>query len=216
MAGANVNIGMIQKQIAAMKNTAAMLERIRKDMLLKYQTAGCGWRDKKYEELGSIVQESSAALTQIMRTLSYAEEKLGLLLKEVEAYERVNIKGNADVRWVNGQAVELGQIRQEESIYYHRMKQEDVNLFYKSGVQSIDETIENYRKALMARGVPDGEWMQDVLSRHRAILLENLGYDLEMASGQGEVTVNRHREYTGPEANPSFFDELAEQYQSSV
>lgn len=223
MAGVNVNAQIVHKQIQEIKKTAVNLEKMQKDMRSKYQAAGSGWRDKKYAELGDIVQESVGALVQMQKTLSFAEQNLNRLLREIQEYEAVNLRGGSEIKWVNGQAVEIGQLMQEttvhaeeESIYAHRMEPEEVNRIYEDGVQSIDEVIENYREALMKRGVPDGAWMRAVLAQHRAAMLENLGYDLDLASGHGEDSVNRHRPYVGPEANPNFYEELVQQYRSST
>lgn len=89
-----------------------------------------------------------------------------------------------------------------------------VNAQWKSQVNSIDAQIANYKEALMARGVPEGKWLNDTLAAHRAGMLEQAGYDLDVASGHKGDTTNRPGAYKAPADYGAFYDGLAAQYRA--
>ncbi len=53
----------------------------------KYQQLSAEWKDKKYKELGDVVQECNRALNDILRTLSQGEKFVGSLAKSLQEYE---------------------------------------------------------------------------------------------------------------------------------
>lgn len=89
---------------------------------------------------------------------------------------------------------------------------EETNARWKSAVNSIDEQIENYREALLARGVPDCAWLSSLLATHRANMLEQSGYDLDVASGKKATTTNRADAYQYPGDYTSFYNQLASEF----
>ena len=62
-----------------------------------------------------------------------------------------------------------------------RLTPEEVNDRWKQVVESIDEQIENYKEALMNRGVPECSWLKKTLAKHRAKMLEQEGSMLRAA-----------------------------------
>ena len=53
------NIKIAVNSVMATKNS----------IMQKYQQLGVGWNDKKYKELGDIVQECNKALNNVLKTL---------------------------------------------------------------------------------------------------------------------------------------------------
>jgi len=56
-----------------------------------YQQAGSGgWRDQKYAQLGGIVEECTAALTDPISDLEACQNSLQRLLSAISGYEGIN------------------------------------------------------------------------------------------------------------------------------
>lgn len=59
----------------------------------RYQQAGAnGWRDNKYAELGSIVNECCTALSRSLNELRECERKLGEILRVVSNYDETHVR----------------------------------------------------------------------------------------------------------------------------
>lgn len=56
-----------------------------------YQSAGSGWQDAKYRELGQIVNECCQALTKPISDLNGCKASLAQLLRAVQEYESTSI-----------------------------------------------------------------------------------------------------------------------------
>ena len=95
-----------------------------------------------------------------------------------------------------------------------RLTPEEVNDRWKQVVESIDEQIENYKEALMNRGVPECSWLKKTLAKHRAKMLEQEGYNLDVASGHSHDSNNAANAYTYPADYTSFYDEMAGEFRS--
>ena len=95
-----------------------------------------------------------------------------------------------------------------------RLTPEEVNDRWKQVVESIDEQIENYKEALMNRGVPECSWLKKTLAKHRAKMLEQEGYNLDVASGHSHDSTNSANAYTYPSDYTSFYDEMAGEFRS--
>ena len=63
-------------------------------MTRKYQQLYGEWKDKKYKELGDVVQECSGALNEILKILSKGEKFIGSLAKSLQEYDNVNLDGS--------------------------------------------------------------------------------------------------------------------------
>lgn len=72
--------------------------------------------------------------------------------------------------------------------------------------------IENYREALIARGVPEGKWLENTLATHRAGMLEQEGYNLAVASGHEVDSKHSSRAYQYPSIYSEFYDKLAGEF----
>ncbi len=100
----------------------------------------------------------------------------------------------------------------ENERHTKHLSKDDTTTFYKSGIESINGEIENYKQALMDRGVPEGDWLDQTLAKHKAGMMEQLGYDLDVASGKGANSIHRKDAYIYPADYSSFYDKLAEEY----
>lgn len=66
------------------------IDTTRSSMTRKYQQLNGEWKDKKYKELGDVVQECSKALNEILKILSKGEKFISSLAKSLQEYETVN------------------------------------------------------------------------------------------------------------------------------
>lgn len=199
MSNVSVRSEELKKQFNIMDNEVSAIESARKKMLSQYQQLGSQWKDAKYKELGAIVHECDQALRKIEKTLLYGQKNLLAIIKAVQEYEATRIYGAG-----------AGGER-----YTRHLTQDEVNSRWQTGLESINETIDNYRTALMGRGVPAGAWLDRVLEQHRTAMLKQESYDLEMAGGNGNPeTYNPHEFYQLPGDYASFYDGLAEEFRS--
>ena len=63
------------------KTAITSIETTKTSMTRKYQQLNGEWKDKKYKELGDVVQECSRALNEILKILSKGEKFIGSLAK---------------------------------------------------------------------------------------------------------------------------------------
>ena len=156
----------------------------------------------------------------------YKHGQLGEQTPEEPAVEESEVQGKENDSAENGEQnenyepidlqnpeTESGNIdQQNKTMPNHYLTLDEVNNRYKSGLEDIDQTIENYRDALMDRGVPEGKWLDDTLAREKAGMREQLGHDLDMASGHEADTTNRGDAYREPGDYKKFYDDLADEY----
>jgi predicted nucleic acid-binding Zn-ribbon protein len=90
----------------------------------------------------------------------------------------------------------------------------DATSMYKSKLADIDAYIENYREALLARGVPEGEWLKSTLAIHKAKMMEQAGYEIDSLTGHRLDSTNNPNAYIYPGDNQwsEFYDNLAAEY----
>lgn len=90
----------------------------------------------------------------------------------------------------------------------------DATSMYKSKLADIDVYINNYREALLARGVPDGEWLQSTLAVHKAKMQEQAGYEIDLLTGHQWDSTNNPNAYIYPNDSQwtEFYDNLAAEY----
>ena len=88
------------------------------------------------------------------------------------------------------------------------LSKDDVNRIYISGIKNIDATIENYKEALIARGVEDGEWLTTFLRCERASMQQQLTNDIEVGAGNAEP----QQIYNSPGDFSSFYDSVYQEY----
>ena len=83
---------------------------------------------------------------------------------------------------------------------------------WKTSVENINIEIENYKQALIDRGIPEGKWMIDTLAKHRAAMLEQEGYNLDVASGNGQISTNSPTAYSYPTDYRAFYNRLSDEF----
>lgn len=76
------------------KTAITSIETTRSSIMRKYQQLNGEWKDKKYRELGDVVQECCKALNEILKILSKGEKFIGSLAKSLQEYDNVNLDGS--------------------------------------------------------------------------------------------------------------------------
>ena len=79
-----------------MRTAISSIESTKRTLSQKYQQLGQGWSDRKYAELGDIVQESNKALNNILGILKKGETYVAQLAKNIQEYEDVNMGEGRD------------------------------------------------------------------------------------------------------------------------
>lgn len=104
MGAVNVDSGELLKVLQDIRTAISSIESTKSSINKKYQQLGSDWKDKKYKELGDIVQDSTRALNNILNTLSKGEKFLGSLVKSLQEYESINLDGSmsADNAFIQG------------------------------------------------------------------------------------------------------------------
>lgn len=196
MESVNVTSEILRSQLLELEQAAKLVSTARQYNMHQYQQVSAHWRDSKNRELGVIVNESNTALRNIEKVLLEGQKKLALILNAVIEYESTNISST-------------GNSAEYEGGYTRHLSSEEVNARWQSAVNSIDEQINNYREALLARGVPDCVWLNSLLARSRGNMLEQAGYELDAASGHATTTTNNSNAYQSPGDYISFYNQLA-------
>lgn len=185
---------LVQNIETAIKN----LEFAEKRILHKYQQLGEGWSDSKYRELAKVVQECNNSFRALEKVLLTGEKGVLQIIKYLKDYEDTNLSGTEN----------------SSSGYTLHLSPSEVNARYQAGISDINEQIENYRSALMKRGVPEGYWLTNTLAKHKAAMMEQLGYDLDVASGHGQESVHNGESYCYPADYTQFYNQLAEEFKN--
>ena len=89
----NVNADSAQL-ITLLKNlqtSISSIETTKTSVRMKYQQLGAGWNDRKYNELGTIVNDCNKALNDILQIMLQAEKYVASLAKSIQEYENVNL-----------------------------------------------------------------------------------------------------------------------------
>lgn len=196
MSVVNSDLNTLLKTVKNMQTAIDSIETTKASISTKYQQLGSAWNDKKYKDLGNVVNDCSKSLNTILKTLLQVEKYIALLVKSLQEYENVNFNANS-------MSVQ-GRVRQLSS--------SEINSRWESGVKNIDELINNYRVELHNRGVPECRWLNDTLNMHRAAMLEQYGYDLDVASGHGSDSVHNSEAYPVISNYHLFYDNLADQF----
>lgn len=183
---------LVQNMETAIKN----LEYAKKSILHNYQQLGESWSDSKYKELGGILQECNSSFRTLEKILLTGEKGILQIIKYLQDYENTNLSG----------------INNLSSRYTLHLSPGEVNSRYQEGISDINEQIENYKYGLMKRGVPEGYWLTNTLAKHKAAMLEQLGYDLDVAGGHGQESVYNSESYCYPTDYTQFYNQLAEEF----
>lgn len=204
-ASVNVSSEEIKKQVAELSKASTEIDRTRKSIVSQYQQLGTTWNDAKYKALGDIVQESNSSLRNIEKIFLQSQKALLSILSVVQEYEASNLYPTGAV---SGGISDGGS----DGGFTRHLSPDEVNARWQSGVESINEQIANYREALLSRGVPECKWLNETLAKHRAQMLEQQGYDLDVASGHGADSVHNGDAYHYPGDYNEFYNQLADEF----
>ena len=92
MSVVNVDSAELLEAWKNIKTAITSVEGTKYSMMRSYQQLGSDWKDKKYRELGDVVQDCTKALNIILSTLSKGEKFIGSLAKSLQEYEDVNLQ----------------------------------------------------------------------------------------------------------------------------
>ena len=93
MSMVNADLNALLQTVKNMQTAINSIEATKVSISTKYQYLGNGWNDKKYKDLGDIVNDCSKSLNTILKTLLQGEKYLALLVKGLQEYENVNFAG---------------------------------------------------------------------------------------------------------------------------
>ena len=91
MANVSVDKAAVTRAITLCEYSINEFGKTSHDLKRTYDMAGAGWRDAKYRQLGGIVNDCTTALTEPVEGLRDCIMTLKALLKEIEAYEALNM-----------------------------------------------------------------------------------------------------------------------------
>lgn len=220
MPSVSVSSDELRRQLTMLAAAAEEVERAYKTILSQYRQLGGRWNDNKFRELGDVINESVSSLKKIQLVFLKGQKDMIQILRAVEEYEQTNLNGAAQGSFGNaaqgaGTQADFGgaaQDQAEEGGFTLHYSREMTDNMWQRNVESTDAMIDNYKEALMERGVPDGEWLNNTLARHRAAMLEQCGYELDVASGHSQDSTNDANAYSWPGDYHAFYDQLAEEY----
>ena len=91
-------MGMVNADVAELlqtwnniKTAITSIETTRASMSKRYRDLGNSWKDKKYDELGDVLQECNRAFNEVLKTLTKGEKYLDALAKSLMEYEQTNL-----------------------------------------------------------------------------------------------------------------------------
>lgn len=100
----------------------------------------------------------------------------------------------------------------EEDAKVRKITEEEGHELYKNGLSYIDERLENHKEALLARGVPDGEWLRKTLAKEKALMTQQLANDIDVARGYAEPQDIYNIIESGVDGKYKFYDDMAQSY----
>lgn len=92
MSTVNADVGELLRYWNNIKTAITSVETTRTAVRNKYQQLGGVWKDRKYKELGDIVQECNKALNDVLKVLSSGEKFVVSLAKSIQEYESTNFQ----------------------------------------------------------------------------------------------------------------------------
>ena len=91
MAGVSVGMGAIHNAQTVCREAIQDLNSSSKKLEDRYKNAGLEWKDKKYEQLGVIINDCSRALKSPVDELFECLDKLGEIERVLRDYDSVNL-----------------------------------------------------------------------------------------------------------------------------
>lgn len=201
MSNVNSDVGALKRTQLLIGQSVENINTVKLSIKRKLESFSSTWRDQNYQRLSDIINECTAALSDIQQALNDSKGDLSNLIASLEEYENVSLS--------SGGGITSGA---SQSSYVRRLSPDEVNASWKSTVKNVDALIDVYKEELLNRGVPDGQWLKETLAKHRGRMLEQEGYQLDAASGHADTSTNDPNAYTYPPDYPAFFDQLAREY----
>ena len=93
MSVVNSDLNTLLQTVKNMQTAIDSIETTKASISTKYQQLGYGWNDKKYKDLGDVVNACSKSLNTILKTLLQGEKYVALLVKSLQEYENANLAG---------------------------------------------------------------------------------------------------------------------------
>lgn len=96
MGNVNADVAELIQSWQNIRTAISSIETTRLSLVRKYQQLDGEWKDKKYKELGDVVQECSKALNEILKILFKGEKFIGSLAKSLQEYEDTNLEHSSN------------------------------------------------------------------------------------------------------------------------
>ena len=140
------------------KTAITSIETTRSSIMRKYQQLDGEWKDKKYIELGNVVQECNKALNEILKILAKGEKFVGSLAKNIQEYEDTEI-GSSAVDHSRNSFIE--SLRSDARV----LKKTDAEKLqdFKIGIAPLMRSLKIMRKALKVVVCKGGAVMNAIL-----------------------------------------------------
>lgn len=94
MSTVNADVNTLMQTVKNLQNAIDSIEATKTSISTKYQQLGNSWNDKKYRDLGDIVNDCLKSLNTILKTLLQGEKYIALLVKSLQEYDNVNLDGS--------------------------------------------------------------------------------------------------------------------------
>lgn len=92
MSNVNADVAELLQVVRNMQKAVSSIETTKSAMTTRYRQLGENWNDKKYKELGDIVQECNKALNDILKTILQGEKFVAILAKKLQEYEDITLE----------------------------------------------------------------------------------------------------------------------------
>ena len=92
MSMVNADVTELLQSWNNIKTAISSIETTRTTMTRKYQQLSGEWKDRKYKELGDVVQECNRALNEILKVLYKGEKFVGSLANSLQEYENTGLE----------------------------------------------------------------------------------------------------------------------------
>ncbi len=195
----NTGLSVLLEALTNIQKALNSIESTKVSMSRKYQLLGNAWHDRKYRELGDVIQECGRSMDHALRNLTRAAKTVSALAHILREYEETSLRHTGVERggestgfsWPNPPGRPLNTSEKHQ--------------FLKNEMRSVNEIIENYAQALESRGMERGPAMDAFLRRQRF-----------MMEAEALHTLNGDFSYHAPVLTGDDFDAVARQYRANT
>ena len=92
----NSDLDTLLETVKNLQTAIDSIEGTKSSVNTKYQQLAAYWNDKKYVELGDIVQDCTKSFNSILKTLLQGQKYVALLVKSIQEYENTNLSGSTN------------------------------------------------------------------------------------------------------------------------